>query len=413
MYTEFTNDPEIVKLTKKTLELRKTGKKFSDVTDDQGFQYVDLVQEGGAVLGIALVGYTYILEQTGIRFFSLAGTSAGAINTMLMAGLSPIGDPVSEKIMDAITKVNLFDFVDGNAKIKKMIQKMIEKKGHTAWNIAINAIRIYKTLKSKLGINPGDNFEEWMSALLKSEGIITLKELNDKRAKLPAGLKFTGGSDDKFTAELAIISSDITTHTKVEFPKMAGLYWKDPSSLSPARFVRASMSIPFFFEPFLVKDLPNAGKSLVPDWDLYAKYFGEVPPAVRFVDGGMLSNFPINVFHRPGNKIPRKPTFGVRLSTYRRSYSTTDSLFGFSGAMVSTMRQIYDYDFLLKNPDFSRLICRIDADRKFNWLNFNISREEQIELFRLGAAKALDFLQKFNWEEYKSVRQALIDAENV
>jgi NTE family protein len=30
----------------------------SDVTDEQGNQYVDLVQEGGGVLGIALVGYT-------------------------------------------------------------------------------------------------------------------------------------------------------------------------------------------------------------------------------------------------------------------------------------------------------------------------------------------------------------------
>ena len=37
------------------------------------------MQEGGGVWGIALLGYTYILEKMGIRFFSLAGTSAGAI----------------------------------------------------------------------------------------------------------------------------------------------------------------------------------------------------------------------------------------------------------------------------------------------------------------------------------------------
>ncbi|MCR6719123.1 MAG: patatin-like phospholipase family protein [Chitinophagaceae bacterium] len=57
----------------------------SDVTDNEGHQYVDLVQEGGGVLGIALVGYTYVLEKMGIRFFSMAGTSAGAINTLLLA----------------------------------------------------------------------------------------------------------------------------------------------------------------------------------------------------------------------------------------------------------------------------------------------------------------------------------------
>src|SRR6185437_10323046 len=61
----------------------------SDGYDDEGNQYVNLVQKGGGVLGIALVGYTYILEKMGIRFVRLAGTSAGAINTALM---TVIGD---------------------------------------------------------------------------------------------------------------------------------------------------------------------------------------------------------------------------------------------------------------------------------------------------------------------------------
>ncbi len=410
MHTEFTHDPAVVALTKTSLQIGESGKKFSDVIDGLGLQYVDLVQEGGAVLGIALVGYTYILEQAGIRFFSLAGTSAGAINTMLMAGLARIGEPVSEKIIDAVTSVNLFDFVDGNPKIRRLIQRIIEKKGNTALELASKAIRIYLTLKRSLGINPGQAFEKWVTGLLTDEGITTLGQLLERREKLPAGLHFTGKDDNQFAPELAIISSEITTHTKVEFPRMAGLYWKDPLHVPPALFVRASMSIPFFYRPLVVTDLPNAGQTLDPQWDRFAKYSGEVPPLVRFVDGGLLSNFPINVFHRTSNKPPRKPTFGVRLSTYRQDFSRTSTLFGFSGAMISTMRQIYDYDFLLRNPDFSRLICRIDADKKFNWLNFNISREDQIGLFRLGAAKAVEFLQKFDWEEYKTVRQKMNQA---
>ena len=51
-----------------------------------GNQYVDLVMEGGGVLGIALVGYTYVLEQAGLRFLGIAGTSAGAINAAYFAG---------------------------------------------------------------------------------------------------------------------------------------------------------------------------------------------------------------------------------------------------------------------------------------------------------------------------------------
>ncbi len=84
---------------------------------------------------------------------------------------------------------------------------------------------------------------------------------------------------------------------------------------------------------------------------------------------------------------------------------------GMSAAMISTMRQIHDYDFLLRNPDFSKLICRIDADQTFNWLNFNMSPADQIALFNLGAKKAMDFIETFNWEEYKDIRKALLQAK--
>ncbi len=35
----------------------------SDIRDKFGKQYVDLVQEGGGVHGVALAGYTYVLEK--------------------------------------------------------------------------------------------------------------------------------------------------------------------------------------------------------------------------------------------------------------------------------------------------------------------------------------------------------------
>jgi len=68
------------------------------------------------------------------------------------------------------------------------------------------------------------------------------------------------------------------------------------------------------------------------------------------------------------------------------------------------MRQIHDYDFLIKNPDYKQLICRIDADKTFNWLDFNMTEESQINLFNLGAKKAVEFLNKFDWEAYKASR---------
>jgi len=384
------------------------GKRFSDIEDQDGHQYVDLVQEGGGVLGIALVGYTFVLENAGIRFFSLAGTSAGAINTMMVAGLGPIEKAKSEKILSVLSEKNLFELVDGDKSIKKLIQKAINKESGLGWSIAWNAIKIYKTLKHKLGINPGKDFENWITDVLKEEGINNLTGLYKLRNQLPSGLKYiVDGSEVKSPPKMAIITSDITTHTKVEFPKMAELYWQQPEKINPALLVRASMSIPFFFEPFKLENIPNAGTDNDPKWDEYARYYGKVPNKVRFVDGGMLSNFPINVFHRTDGGIPSRPTFGARLSAYRENYSDTDSFFGFNGAMISTMRQIYDYDFLLKNPDYRKLICRIDADQQFNWLDFNMAEKDQIALFELGASKAIEFLETFDWEEYKNIRAQL------
>lgn len=394
---------EVQQLVQEAIALKKRNIRFSDVMDDKGNQYVDLVQEGGGVLGIALVGYTYILEQAGIRFYSLAGTSAGSINTLLMAGLAKPGEPTSEKIIQIIGEKNFFDFVDGPSAIKKLVQKKIENGGSIFWNVVWNALKIFRLVKHKLGVNPGDHFEEWLTKALKDVDIHNFSDLDERRSKLPK-LRHLNKHDHEFSKPgLAIITSEITTHSKVEFPEMRELYWQEAENIHPAKFVRASMSIPFFFYPFTVKDIPNAKKERDQNWEKFLSYSGPVPDAVKFVDGGMLSNFPINTFHIP-NGIPSRPTFGVRLSTYRESYSKTDGTFGYSGAMISTMRQIHDYEFILKNPDYQKLICRIDADEEYNWLNFGMSEKRQQELFLLGAKKGLEFLKTFDWEGYKEIR---------
>lgn len=404
MKNRFLAGEDLEMLVRRAEEIKSSGKKFSSVVDDNGNQYVDLVQEGGGVLGIALVGYTYVLEKAGIRFYSLAGTSAGSINTLLMAGIGKPGEATSEKILEIIGDKNFFDFVDGPVGIKNLIQKKIEKRGSIFWNLIRNGWGIYNLLKVQLGINPGSHFESWLTDALESAGIRTVEDLKERRNHIP-DLRHRENPEYIFESpDMAIITSDVTTHTKVDFPRMAELYWENVDDLPPARFVRASMSIPFFFYPFKVTGIPNSGKKKDKKWDEYASYAGEIPETVKFVDGGMLSNFPINTFHIEKG-IPSRPTFGVRLSTYREDYSRAEKLLGFVGAMVSTMRQIHDYDFLLKNPDYKELICRIDADAQFNWLNFGMSDKRQQELFLLGAQKGVEFLERFDWEKYKEIRE--------
>jgi NTE family protein len=405
---EFIENPEFKKIITQAEALKKSGHRFSDIEDGQGNQYVDLVQEGGGVLGIALVGYTYVLETAGIRFFSLAGTSAGAINTMVLAGLGPMQEAKSAKILDILSRKNLFDLVDGDKAVRSIVQRAVRGEKGIGLRILFNARTLYKTIQDKFGLNPGSNFEEWITDELAKAGVKTMGDIRKLMNKLPDKLKnVRDGNIEGLQAKLAIIAADVTTHSKIEFPEMAELFFKNPEKVSPARMVRTSMSIPLFFEPVTIGSIPNSGTRPDPNWQKHCGYHGEVPPTVSFVDGGMLSNFPINVFHRSDGGVPRKPTFGARLSTYRETYSELSGLSKFFGSMISSMRQIHDYDFLRRNPDYNKLICHINADKEFNWLDFEISRQEQVRMFLHGAREAIQFLDKFDWEGYKNIRAQL------
>ncbi len=405
---DFLENTELKELVKAVDEIAKSGKRFSDIEDKDGNQYVDLVQEGGGVLGIALVGYTWILERAGLRFFSLAGTSAGAINTMMLAALGPLHQAKSEKILEILAQKNLFDLVDGDRPVRKLVQRFIRGESGIGWLIVKNIFRFYRILTRQLGLNPGNEFEKWITAELVKIGIKTMGDITRLRHELPVGLKdISGGNANEMVPRLAIIAADITTHSKIEFPRMSDLFFSQPDDVSPARLVRTSMSIPFFFEPVTFDNIPNSGKMNDEKWLQHCRYRGEVPPSVCFVDGGLLSNFPINVFHRSDGKLPRRPTFGVRLSTYRKDYSNVTGMKSMMGAMISSMRQIYDYDFLKRNPDYSQLIGHVDADKEFNWLDFEISRSEQVKMFLHGAREAVAFLNAFDWEKYKKTRLEL------
>ena len=413
-YEDFIKQPEFLQMEAEARELKS--KIFSDIIDEDGNQYVDLVQEGGGVLGIALVGYTYILETAGLRFFHLAGTSAGAINTLVLAGIDTIGKKKSDVVLDVLARQDLFEFVDGDPVLKQIMQKIINgtpfKK--MLYKMLWNLRKIKEALFINLGLNPGNAFEKWIEQILENSNanIKTINQLMEWRTSkfFPKGLKhrITGVEIPDTEANLYIIAADLTTQTKVLFPKMGHLYWGDKmGEISPAKMVRASMSVPFFFVPFMVDNIPDAGKPATLEWINDANYYGTIPEKVKFVDGGMISNFPINVFHATPGRTPRKPTFGVKLSTYRREFSDVDDLSGFIGSMISTMRHDADNEFLLQNPDFRRLICFIDADVEFNWLNFQMSDDKKKKLFLLGARKALEFLQQFDWEEYKELRQKI------
>ncbi len=96
---EFTKHPEVLAVVE-DLKAYMKGKEVSDVIDAEGNQYVDIVMEGGGTLGIALLGYVYALEQAKLRFLDIGGTSAGAINAMLLAAVDTKDKPKAERLLE-------------------------------------------------------------------------------------------------------------------------------------------------------------------------------------------------------------------------------------------------------------------------------------------------------------------------
>ena len=404
METEyFTKNPEVQKIID---SLKTKNILVSDVMDEEGHQYVDFVQEGGGVLGIALLGYTYVLEQVGIRFFSLAGTSAGAINTMMLASIGEINKTKTEKILGYLVSQNLFDFVDGPLSVKKFISAVKDKSSIVSkgwwglWSL--------KYFFKNQGLNPGEEFRKWILQILEENNITSTEDLENIR-KIPPGLRIREGipkTIEGLEPKLKIIAAEVTTETRVIFPDMNFLFWEEPKKINPADYVRASMSIPLFFHPFKIK----TGNKNKADWEKCVKYKGDPPEESVFVDGGVLSNFPIDVFHN--NKIiPRLPTFGVKLGDDRNNASAVSNIPKFLMAIFNSARHVLDYQFLLTNEDYEHLIQKIDIG-DHNWLNFSITDEEKLDLFKRGAKAAAEFLNKFEWENYKQIRAGLI-SDNV
>ncbi len=379
---------------------------FSDIEDEAGNQYVDLVQEGGGVLGIALVGYTYVLEALGIRFLSLAGTSAGSINTILMASLGKPAETKSEKILKVLIKTDFWSFVDGGDDARSLIESFRrEDLLELGIDRLISVVRNKEEITKQFGINPGKAFQSWLDRLLTQQ--TTLELLDNMKAvpdlfvidrKLRNGNKIRLENPD---IHLAIISADITTHTKVCFPEMADLYYKDPMNTNPAEFVRASMAIPLFFKPHVVNltRIDRRDPFYLKKWEKKAGFIGAIPEKVFLVDGGIMSNFPIDALYQP-NQLANRPIFGVKLGVDRIKAQDNNKLKDFAQGCFNSARSLRDFEFLANNPIFKDLIAYINPG-DHNWLNFQISDTDKIDLFKRGVDAAEQFLSTFKWRAYK------------
>lgn len=412
---------------------------YSDLTDAEGHQYIDIVMEGGGTLGLALLGYLHVLEEVGLRFIGIGGTSAGAISAIALAAANRPGEPRVDRLIEAVANMPMADFVDGRKDgdddAMSALRSWLDDDSHTIGKIWRTS-RILDNLNDIHALNRGEVFHRWMDQLLRDMNggqALTVQQLRVRMNDLPTLLVSNSADASDFhhlpnapiwevvngtrvylprgkPDQLCVVAADISTETKVCLPRMAAMYWHQPDQVNVADFARASMSIPGFFATFKVTSLPaDEARPLWRNEEWPERcYEGDFLPAVHhFVDGGVLSNFPIDAFHQK-TRVPLRPTFGVKLQWDEHKHDIPGVLKVFSQSF-NTARHAMDAEFIKQNPDYSKLVAYIDTE-DINWLDFAMSKETKLRLFRMGALTAVAFLQGFNWRDYKRIRRSLAEA---
>jgi NTE family protein len=317
----------------------------------------DLVLEGGGVKGVGLVGAVLTLHDAGYRFPRVAGTSAGAITAAIVAALQVAGKPLT--LLEEY--VNSIDYPRFQA--EGWLQRALGRLGDAA------------QLLLHMGIHSGDYLVEWLGGVLEEIGITTFDQLrmDDPGSSLPEDLRYS----------LIVHTADITRRKVVRLPWDYSNYGLEPGRQRIVDAVRASMSIPFFFEPVRIK-APAATFGGV----TYSK------SSVMWVDGGLLSNFPVEVFDRSDGQPQRWPTIGIKLSardtTIPPAQASDDTI---HEAIDCLQTLLNNADRYYLTPDKVARTIFIDSTG-ITATDFDITPEQRSTLFQTGQQSAAQWLSQ-------------------
>lgn len=320
----------------------------------------DAVFEGGGVKGIGLVGGLTAVEQHGYQFANLAGSSAGAIISALLA----VGYTAAEIKAEMLK-------MDFEAFKQKGVLDQLGSVGK-ALSIGIN-----------FGIYSAGYFEEWMEGLLAAKG------------KTRFGDILTGDPEMRYRYRFQAIASDITDQRMLVLPGALLGFGYDPDEYSIAKAVRMSMSIPVFFEPFRLQD-NNRREHII-------------------VDGGVLSNYPVWLLDDGMHDMDR-PTFGFKFNDNAQKVnlkSKVDKPIGniidFTSSLIRTMVDAHDsFHISQSSGDFDRTIListAVKHGRARNAISatdFDITQGEMGELFDNGYQAGRSFLETFDFDAWKA-----------
>ena len=327
-----------------------------------GTNTADVVLEGGGVKGVGLVGALEVLKEAGYSFERVAGTSAGAIVGAAVAAGMPMGD-----LVEVMRTVDYKRFRD-----RGLLDRL---PGGRLASLAFEG-----------GIYEGNYLVEFLDELLDEQEVSTFGDLrlpDDPDSTLP----------DEHRYKLVVCASDVSLKRLVRLPwDYAEHYKLDADSRKVSEAVRASMSLPFFFEPAEIEYEED----------------GDDRTSV-LVDGGMLSNFPIGLFDRTDGAAPRWPTFGLKLSARpddKKIPDVPDGPFSLGRAMIATLTTFHDA-IHTDRPEVRGRTIFIDT-LGIDTTNFDITPEEQEALYRSGRTAAEKFLENWDFGAYANSRAAAV-----
>lgn len=321
----------------------------------------DLVLSGGGVKGIALVGAVAALVDAQYVPQRISGTSAGALVGAVLAAAAQHGDLTSGQLEDLALSIDYHAFLDPGPIERVPVLG-------PAWGVLSGG-----------GIYRGEALRRWVADQLAGFGVTTFADLAIDDPQLPPEQRY----------RLVVTVADVTRGELVRLPwDYRRVYGLDPDEQKVADAVRASTAIPFFFHPETLTSADGTTSTLV--------------------DGGLLSNFPIDSLDRTDGAKPRWPTFGVTLLPTLPAESDQVipalrplHLLGSPTLLEQVLTTILvgrDQAYL-NQPWVSVRTIRIDT-REVGVLDFDLTTAEKRTLYLKGLRAGEDFLTTWDWTDY-------------
>lgn len=315
----------------------------------------NLVFEGGGILGIAYLGVLDYLDEVSIlpQIDKVAGTSAGAIAACLACfntSFNEIKQMISTLDYKKIAYNEPLALRGVSTDFKNDFEKMFGD---------INAI--YRLLNN-YGWYSTKYFYDWIKKVIASQ-------FDQTKKKAPYTFEDFYNSDlhrnNKEFKDLYIIGTDLSFKTSVVFS------FETTPQMEVAEAIKISMSIPLFFEAVQIDE----------------QYRDKRVNSI-YVDGGIMRNYPINLFDNNGINYQ---TLGVQFRN-KIKYSETKNLINYIENLFNSLLKVQEDAFDKNYIDQKRTITINTGG--ISALDFNISDKDYKFLYDQGYSAAEDYFER-------------------